>query len=103
MRVQYRTRARDDIAEIYDYRAREHSANVAARVEGAIRRAIEMLARRPEFGSKTNHRHPVRRWPMHEYPYAIFYTVDRDLDVITILRVVASARVKDLRRLPGDG
>jgi plasmid stabilization system protein ParE len=45
---------------------------VAARVEAAIRATVEMLAAHPEFGSKTDHRVAVRRWPMTEYPYTIF-------------------------------
>ena len=100
MRVQYRTQARDDIAEIHDYRSNEHSPDVAMHVELAIRAAIEMLAAHPEFGRKTDHKHAVRRWPMSEYPYTIFYMIDWHIDTITIVRAVQSGRVHDLGRVP---
>lgn len=100
MRVQYGTRARDDIADIHEYRSREHSPAVANHVELAIRASIEMLAEHPEFGRKTDHEHSVRRWPMNEYPYSIFYSIDWHLDAITIVRVVASSRVHSLNSVP---
>jgi hypothetical protein len=37
---------------------------------------------------------------MSEYPITIFYAIDRNSDVITIIRVIASACVRDLRRMP---
>jgi plasmid stabilization system protein ParE len=98
MRVHYRAGALDDIAQIHDYRTREHSARVAAHVMGAIRGGIDLLAANPEIGNETNHERAMRRWPIREYLYAIFYSVDRSLDAITITRVVAGARVKDLRK-----
>jgi plasmid stabilization system protein ParE len=94
MRFQYRTRAHDDIAEIYRYRSEEHSPQVAAYVAAAIRAAVEMLAAHPEFGSKTDHRVGVRRWPMTEYPYTIFYVIHSQIETIDIVRVLANARVR---------
>jgi plasmid stabilization system protein ParE len=100
MRVEIHARARDDISEIYEHRSREHSPRVATHVGEAIRETIGMLARDPELGTETSHKRPIRRWPMSEYPITIFYAIDRNSDVITIIRVTASARVRDLRRMP---
>jgi plasmid stabilization system protein ParE len=101
MRLQYRARARDDIADIYQYRATEHDPQVAARIERAIRDTAAMLAVHPQFGSHTDHHHDVRRWPMTQYAYTFFYRVDFAIATITILRVIDSRRVRDLSRVPG--
>jgi hypothetical protein len=37
---------------------------------------------------------------MSEYPITIFYAIDRNSDAITVTRVIASARVRNLRRMP---
>jgi hypothetical protein len=37
---------------------------------------------------------------MSECPYTIFYTLDWRLDAITIVRVVASTRVRDVNEVP---
>ncbi len=100
MRAQYRARARDDIAKIFEYRAREHSPRATAQVELAIRATLDMLAAHPEFRRKTDHRAAVRRWPMSDYPYTIFYTLDWHLDAITIVRVVTAARVRNVNEVP---
>jgi plasmid stabilization system protein ParE len=98
--MRYSMRALDDIDRIVEYRAREHSLRVAGRVKAAIRAAIDLFAANPEFRNETDHRRAMRRWPMGEYPYTIFYSGDRSLDAITIVRVIASAQVKDLRKAP---
>jgi plasmid stabilization system protein ParE len=100
MRVQYLARARDDIAAIYEYRIKHHSVATAGHIEVAIRASIEMLAANPEFGRTTDHRRAVRRWPMSEYPYTIYYQIDGEISTITIVRVIASGRVRNLQRVP---
>jgi plasmid stabilization system protein ParE len=73
-----------------------------ARWQLAWKRAIfattELLARHPELGIKTDYAANVRRWPMTQYDYAIFYRVGKeDLD---ILRVLDGKLVQDLHGLP---
>ena len=98
MRVLFRAKALDDIACIYLFRSTAQSVYVAAHVEAAIFATVELLGRHPELGSKTDHEAGVRRWPMTQYDYAIFYWVsDEALD---ILRVVDGKLVRDLQRLP---
>jgi hypothetical protein len=58
-----------------------------------------MLVSNPEFGLCTNHHKELRRWPMPEYPYTIFYAVDWPGDTLTVIRVIDSRRVRNLRRL----
>ena len=84
--------------DYYDRLPGKYRALTPASADSAIRAAIDLLAANPEIGNETNHERAVRRWPIREYPYAIFYSVDRSLDAITIVRVIASARVKDLRK-----
>jgi plasmid stabilization system protein ParE len=98
MMVRYRSRAQDDIENIYDRIARENPP-AAQRVESAIRRAGELLSGQPELGVAMGHR-DARRWPMPDYDYAIFYRINWDEDVIDVLRVVEGRRVRNLKRVP---
>jgi plasmid stabilization system protein ParE len=75
---------------------------LARRVEAGIRKTVDLLAEHPALGSKTSHRHDVRRWAMSEYPYTFFYRIDPSIDTITILRVIDSRRVRNLKRVPAD-
>ena len=97
MNVRYRTAALEDIEAIYQWVAR-HSTRVAAEVEAAILTAVEWLGEHPEFGALTDEA-SVRRWPMREYGYTIFYLVERAADRIDILRVMDGRRVRNVRRV----
>ena len=99
MTVQFRAKALDDVNSIYRYRMTEHSAEVAAHVEAGIFATTKMLCRHPEFGTKTDHTF-VRRWPMMEYDYTIFYLIDWKDEALDILRVVDGRRVRNLRKVP---
>lgn len=99
MRVRYRSRAREDIAGIHTYRFQEHSPEVAARVELEIRRSAHLLAEHPEFGRETDHR-GAYRWPMKKYRYTIFYVINWQEGAIEVVRVVASGRVRNLKKIP---
>lgn len=95
--VRYRSRAQDDIENIYHRIARDNPP-AAERVEDAIRAAGELLSTQPELGVAMGHK-DARRWPMPNYDYAIFYRVDWDADAIDVLRVVDRRRVRNLRRV----
>ena len=97
MRVYYRDRAQLDIEKIYDWVARE-SLEAAQRVENAIRSAADLLAMRPEIGVATGYK-SVRRWPMPDYHYTIFYRIASH-GFVDVLRVVDGRQVRNLRRLP---
>ena len=99
MKVRYRSRAREDIRDIHSLRSQKHSPEVAVRVETAIRSATKVLGEHPEFGRETNHQ-GIRRWPMKKYKYTIFYVINWLEDAIEIVRVVASGRVRNLKRVP---
>ena len=73
MKVRYRTRALEDVAKIYDWRARQ-SADIARKVEAAIFAAAEWLGEHEKFGAKTDEA-DVRRWPMTDFRYTIFYWI----------------------------
>jgi plasmid stabilization system protein ParE len=98
MMVRYRSRAQEDVADIYNRIARE-SAAAAQRVENTIRLAVGMLAIEPELGVDIGHKE-MRRWPMTEYKYTIFYRVEWDKEYIDVVRVVESSRVRNLKRVP---
>jgi toxin ParE1/3/4 len=100
MRLVYAQRARQDIADIYDYIARQNP-DAAKRVEDMIRAACERLAEFP-YASVPTDEPGVRRVPLVRVPYTIFCRIDEARDVVEIARVIHGARVRDLRRMPGD-
>src|SRR5437879_1568604 len=86
MKVRFRAKALDDIASIFLFRSRRHRPEVAARVEGAIFATTKLLGRHPELGTRTDYKAEVRRWPMAEYDYTVFYLIDKgSLDVLRVL------------------
>ena len=98
MNVNYRGRALEDVDAIYQWRARQ-SPDVAEKVEAAIFAAADWLGEHPKFGSKTDEAN-VRRWPMTDFRYTIFYVVDREAKAIDVLRIMDARRVRDLKRVP---
>lgn len=100
MKVVYAERARQDIDDIYASIA-PHSQVSAQRVEDLIRATCEGLADFP-FAFAATDEPGVRRVPLVRYPYTVFYRVDAARAVVEIARVIHSARVRDLGRLPDD-
>jgi plasmid stabilization system protein ParE len=98
MNVRYRARALEDIEGIYQWVARR-STRIAADVEAAIATAAEWLGAHAEIGAMTDEPN-VRRWPMPEFRYTIFYLLEREHDRIDILRVLDGRRVRNVRRVP---
>jgi plasmid stabilization system protein ParE len=98
MNVRYRARALDDIDGIYEWVARR-SVRIAADVEAAILTAAEWLGEHAEMGAITDEPN-VRRWPMPEFRYTIFYLLEREQDRVDILRVLDGRRVRNVGRVP---
>jgi plasmid stabilization system protein ParE len=69
-------------------------------ISGNPRRlAADRLGEHPEFGSKTDEV-DVRRWPMTDFRYTIFYVIERDEHAIEVLRIMDARRVRNLKRVP---
>jgi plasmid stabilization system protein ParE len=100
MKVVYAERARRDIEYIYESIA-PHNPAAAQRVENMIRTTCEGLADFP-FASTATDEPNVRRVPLVRYPYTVFCRVDPVRDVVEIARVLHSARVRDLGKMPRD-
>ena len=98
MRVRLTPVAGEDIAAIYQSLA-VHSESFAARIESAVFEALDVFGTFPEFGVPTDEA-DVRRWPMPDFRYTIFYRLNRDKEVIEVLRIIDSKRVRDLNRVP---
>src|ERR1700682_1964047 len=98
MIVTYRARALGDVRAIYQWRARQ-STDVAEKIEAAIFAAADWLGEHPKFGSRTDEAN-VRRWPMTDFRYTIFYVIEREADAIEVLRIMDARRVRDLKRVP---
>ena len=96
MSARYRARALADIDAIHAWRARQ-SPELANRVEAAIFAAADWLDDHPNLGSKTDDPH-VRRWPMTDFQYTIFYRMDEV--AIDVLRIMDAGRVRNLKRVP---
>ena len=98
MNVRYRARALEDIDRIYEWRARQ-SADIAEKIEAALFAAGDWLGEHPECGTMTDEV-GVRRWPMTDFRYTIFYIIDREKETIDILRVMDGRQVRDLSQVP---
>jgi plasmid stabilization system protein ParE len=92
--------ARDDIADIYVYNSRRSTA-AADRIEASFRTACPVIAEFPLAAPATS-LPGVRRAPMFRYPYTIYYRYKSEAQLVEILRVVYSARVRDLDVVPDD-
>jgi toxin ParE1/3/4 len=100
MRIVYASRALRDIDEILAY-IRERSPRGARSVSLAIEHAVQTCALNPRAAGKTDEPNVFRR-PLGKYRYTIFYRTLPHDEGIEIARVVRSARVRDLRRMPDD-
>ena len=100
MKVVFAERARQDISDIYNSIA-AHNRAAAQRVENAIRADCERLGAFP-FASVETDEPNVRRMPLGRYRYTIFCRINEARGVVEIARVVHSARVRDLGRMPED-
>lgn len=100
MKVRFTRRALRDMAEIHDWIALRNPA-AAARVEKFIREVSENLSDFPMIGSLTDLAR-VRRLPLVRFPYTMYYRVNQSSETVEILRVVHSARVRGIGKLPND-
>ena len=93
MKVRYSPRATADIIAIADYLTERNSAAAGA-VEGAIRRAIDLLSEFPGSGRMLTQRSNVRVMPVVRYPFLIFYRTTSNEVHILHVRHRARAPVK---------
>ena len=100
MKLVYAPRALQDIDEILA-RIAQQSAQGARHVSLAIEHTITVCAASPRGGSLTDEPH-LYRWPLRAYRYTIFYRFDPAHEVVEIVRVVQSARIRNLGRLPDE-
>jgi plasmid stabilization system protein ParE len=98
MNVRYRLRALEDVEAIHEWRVRQ-SADIAEKVEAAVFAAAEWLGEHPELGTMTDEA-DVRRWPMTDFRYTIFYRFDGQAGELDVLRIMDARRVCDLRHVP---
>jgi toxin ParE1/3/4 len=95
MKARYSPRATADIIAIAiaDYLTERNRAAAHA-VEGAIRRAIDLLSEFPGNGRVLTQRSNVRVIPVVRYPYLIFYTANSNEVLFLHIRHGARAPVK---------
>ena len=101
MKVVYAPRALRDIDEILAYIAKQ-SPRGAHNVSLAIEYTIHMSALNPRAGAKTDEPNVYRRPLGKKYRYTIFYRILAEEQGIEVARVIHSARVQDLGKLPED-
>ena len=100
MKITYAPRALRDIDQILVY-IHKRSPRGAHSVSLAIEHTIHMCALNPRAIGKTDEPNLHRR-PLGKYRYTVFYRVLPGNGGIEVARVVHSARVKNLRKVPGD-
>ena len=101
MSVKFSPRALADLEAIRAYLL-PRSPQGAERVRIAIAETIDRCVLDPVLGSKTDEPGVLRR-PLRKYRYTVFYRSGPSSDGIEIIRIVHSARVKQLGRVPDDG
>ena len=97
MNVIYSPRALRDIDEVL-YHIQQRSPRGARNLSLAIERTIDLCALNPRAGSVADEPDLYRR-TLGKYRYTVFYRTRSD-DSIEIARVIHSARVKDLGKVP---
>ena len=100
MKVVYALQAQRDIEEILSY-IQERNARAAHSVSLAIEYTIQLCALSPYAARKTDEP-DVYRKPLGKYRYAIFYRVLAKDARIEIVRVLHSARIRNLDKLPDE-
>lgn len=98
MRVRYTPAAQADIDDIYRKIARDNPI-AAQQVEDKIRHDADWLGQFPGIGGPTD-LEDVRRLPLVQYPYTIYYRVITAQNAVDILHVVHAATIKNLESLP---
>jgi plasmid stabilization system protein ParE len=100
MKIVYAPRALRDIDEILAY-IRKRSPRGAHNVSLAIEHTIHTCALNPRGSPETDEPN-VHRCPLGKYRCTIFYRRLVNEAGIEIVRVVRSARVKNLRKVPAE-
>lgn len=98
MKVRLTPAALEDIGVIHQSLA-AYGEGFATRVEDAVFDALDLFAKFPQFGVPTDESN-VHRWPLGEFRYTIFYRISWDKEIIEVLRIIDSKRVRDLTRVP---
>ena len=98
MSIRYTDTALDDIREILDYTASNSPAGASA-LSAAIEATVAFCSEQPERGTPVKPRGAFR-YPMTAFRVTIFYKHVPEEDLIEVLRVIRSSRVKNLRRVP---
>jgi plasmid stabilization system protein ParE len=98
MNLRYSARAVADIADIFQYIAKQDVATALA-VEADIRGTCEAVCDFPYASPRTDIAN-VFRAPVTRRGFTIFYRVRPRLSVVEIVRVVRGKRVRNLSRLP---
>ena len=99
MKISYTLQARDDLREVYEYLATELLVpHTASRLLEQILAAVRMLEILPEryplYKDEPWHSRGVRFLPVKNY--LVFYTVNTEKDVVTIVRIMYQGR--DVKR-----
>ena len=100
MKVRLTKRALRDLVELHDWIALRNPA-AAWRVEAFVREVSRGLSDFPMIGALTDLAQ-VRRLPLVRYPYTMYYRINQLNETVEILRIVHSARVRVIGKLPKD-
>ncbi len=88
MQIEFRPRAVAQLAEIFEYIAKDNRT-AATSVVSRIEAVIDLLGEHPRMGKLLGYG-SIRVMPISDYPYLIYYRITRDR--VLILRVRHGAR-----------
>jgi plasmid stabilization system protein ParE len=98
MKIFFSPRARDDLADLLDYVARQDPGTAAA-LSASIDAALERCALWPRLGSATSRRQ-VYRLPLRRYGVTLLYRHRPRKEEIEFIRLVRGKRVRSLAHVP---
>jgi plasmid stabilization system protein ParE len=90
MKVEFSTRAVNDLRKISAHSRQEFGASVVAALELRFRNAIEQISADPESGPRVEQRPGMRVLPLVRYPFKVFYRIAGD--TVRILHIRHTAR-----------
>lgn len=88
MIVEFRPPAQHELIQAGEWYLREGGRRVAEQFEGAVSRALALLAVMPSLGTPSYGQ--ARLWPLRRFPYTLVYRVQGEM--LTVLAVAHQSR-----------
>jgi hypothetical protein len=100
MKARLTPAAFDDLQGAYQ-RGAQYSESFAERLERSLFEQLDLFELFAELGAPTEEE-DVRRWPMGDFRYTIFYRINWQAERLDVLRIIDSSLLRNPKRVPRD-